>query len=497
MSRFLQDLLQASEPTFSAALRRLESSTGHAGVDVQLIGEIIASAHRVMRTLGLDPADTTQTELYNALSAQAANENLLDDCRYIGLTFEGQVISFNVDDVKDNIGRPYAERTTRRMQCALQVELVSRYSNHARTNSDVVTAFARDAGLTVCYDNHNHKETQEINNSMTKPYILTIGDIVTDAFIKLREDQARIDTDPDGSKRLSMDFGSKPPYDHVDIVQAVGNSANAAVAFTRLGLDAGLMAWVGDDQPGEDSFTYLQGENVDTTSLTMAKGMKSNYHYALRYGADRTILIKYEPYNYQWTEPARVPDWLYLSMISEDSWQLHEDMLQYLEAHPETKLVFQPGTFHFQWGAEKLAGVYARSHLVVMNREEAALVTGKTTESIAELAASLHALGPKIAVITDGPDGAYISDSEQLLSMPNYPDPAAPYDRTGAGDAFASTIVAALALGESLETALSWAPINSMSVVQQLGAQAGLLNREELKVFLDNAPEDYHPTELV
>jgi ribokinase len=80
--------------------------------------------------------------------------------------------------------------------------------------------------------------------------------------------------------------------------------------------------------------------------------------------------------------------------------------------------------------------------------------------------------------------------------MPNYPDPKPPLDRTGAGDAFASTIAAALMLGESLETALRWAPINSMSVVQQMGAQAGLLSREELQRYLDTAPEDYHPRKM-
>jgi len=108
----------------------------------------------------------------------------------------------------------------------------------------------------------------------------------------------------------------------------------------------------------------------------------------------------------------------------------------------------------------------------------------------------MHDLGVNVIVITDGPDGAYASDGQQMFSMPNYPDPADPFDRTGAGDAFASTITAALALGESLEAALLWAPINSMSVVQKLGAQAGLLNRDELQSYLDNAPEWYHPSSL-
>src|SRR5690606_7945950 len=100
----------------------------------------------------------------------------------------------------------------------------------------------------------------------------------------------------------------------------------------------------------------------------------------------------------------------------------------------------------------------------------AAQVTGKERGDINVLLEAMHELGVKVAVITDGPAGAYASDDSQKLFMPNYPDVAEPYDRTGAGDAFASTIVAALARGKSLEEALLWAPINSMNVVQKLGA---------------------------
>ncbi|MBC7869023.1 hypothetical protein H7X69_02505, partial [Candidatus Saccharibacteria bacterium] len=41
------------------------------------------------------------------------------------------------------------------------------------------------------------------------------------------------------------------------------------------------------------------------------------------------------------------------------------------------------------------------------------------------------------------------------------------------------------------ETALTWAPINSMSVVQKLGAQAGLLGSDAINQFLATAPADY------
>ncbi len=78
--------------------------------------------------------------------------------------------------------------------------------------------------------------------------------------------------------------------------------------------------------------------------------------------------------------------------------------------------------------------------------------------------------------------------------MPPYPDPKPPYERTGAGDAFSSTFVAALALGKNVEESITWAPINSMSVVQQIGAQKGLLGELEIKEYLAKAPENYKPS---
>src|SRR5579859_7411308 len=94
------------------------------------------------------------------------------------------------------------------------------------------------------------------------------------------------------------------------------------------------------------------------------------------------------------------------------------------------------------------------------------------------------------------PSGAYASDGQKRLKMPLYPDPKPPYDRTGAGDAFASTFVAAAMKGLTLEDALRWAPINSMSVCQKLGAQAGLLTEKQLLELLHKAPAHYKPTPL-
>lgn len=327
-----------------------------------------------------------------------------------------------------------------------------------------------------------------------QPYILAIGDIFTDAFITLGDETAKIIKEGN-DEWLAVPFGRKPPYQKVDIVKSVGPSPNVAVSLARLGHKAGLMAWVGGDETGEEAIEHLKEEKVGTENIVVEQDKATSYWYVLCYKADRTMLVKSEKYRYEWRDPAPKPDWIYLAYLGEDSWPLHEGLLDYLERNPKVNLVLQPGTFQFDWGLEKMAPFYKRSKIALMNREEAMSVTGLPYESIKNLANGLHDLGVEIVVITDGPNGAYASDGVKLFNMPNYPDPSPPKERTGAGDAFSSTFVAAIASGESLETALSWAPINSMNVVQHVGAQKGLLSLDQIKEYLANAPDDYKPRE--
>lgn len=78
MSKMLRDLLDAKEPTFTLALRRLEHLTGRTGADNRLAAEIIEKTEAAIRGLGLDSADTTDKELYYALNHKVRlhNENL-------------------------------------------------------------------------------------------------------------------------------------------------------------------------------------------------------------------------------------------------------------------------------------------------------------------------------------------------------------------------------------------------------------------------------------
>lgn len=490
MAKFLRVLLDAKEPAFTTSLRQLEGLSGQKGIDITYIADITHRAHSIMRMIGLDPADTTKLELYRALNAHSGDEHLFKDTADVGLCFDDEIVSFNIEDIRANEHATYDLRTVEHMRCQIAHVLVERYAQDAGDRK-AVDKLAAEAGLDQCDLTEYHEQRAVHTAAKDAPYVLCIGDIFTDVFIKLIESEARIDKDPDGSERLSIPFGSKPPYERADIVTSVGPSPNAAVSIARLGARVGLMSWLGDDQTGKDSLNYLAHEKIDTAPTTVQRKTLSNTYYVLRYGADRTILVKNEDYNYKWEEPKTKPDWIYLSLISADSWPLHLSLADYLEEHQEIKFALQPGTFHFKWGAQKLARLYKRAEIVVMNREEAVDVTGGSYDDLKGLADKLHELGPKCVVITDGAKGSYASHDGKLVAIPNYPDPAPPVDRTGAGDAFASTIVAGLALGKDFETALTWAPINSMNVVQNLGAQAGLLRASEVENYLSEAPADY------
>jgi ribokinase len=327
--------------------------------------------------------------------------------------------------------------------------------------------------------------------------VLSVGDITTDAIIKLQDGTAR--TMADGEVTwLAVPFGTKIPFEDAYVLEAVGNASNAAVSFVRLGLSAGLVTNVGGDSHGSDMLRALAEHGVDTRFVTVNPGHASNYHYALWYGDDRTILVRHEEYDYHWPDfrPSDVPAWLYFSSVSEHALHYHDQLADWLEANPGTKLAFQPGTFQLEAGPDRLERIYRTTEVLILNREEAEQVSGGHHDDVHDLLDRLHLLGPRIVVITDGPRGAFASDGPRRLAMPAFPDPRPPRERTGAGDAFASTFVASLVSGFSVDQALRRAPVNSMSVVQQIGAQAGLLTAERLDAVLATAPAWYRPASL-
>ncbi len=332
---------------------------------------------------------------------------------------------------------------------------------------------------------------------MSNIQFLGIGDMVTDAFIDIKDAAVHCNINND-SCELCVKFGQKVPYESVTEIRAVGNSANATVSASRLGLTAGIVTAVGDDRFGTEAKEALQNEKVITDFIYTDKRYPTNYHYVLKYGPERTILIKHAPFSYELPNDDTQIDWVYFSSIGEHALAFHHEIAKWLNNRPNTKLAFQPGTFQIKAGTEELKDIYTRTELFICNKEESQMILKNQTQDIKELLTGIHNLGPKYVVITDGPKGlsAYDSNINKFYSLPMYPDIAPPVERTGAGDATSSTITAMMALGKSFEEALLYGPVNSMNVVQYVGAREGLLSKEKIEEYLTQAPENYKLTEI-
>lgn len=324
---------------------------------------------------------------------------------------------------------------------------------------------------------------------------IAIGDIVSDAFIRIKQASVYDVPNDNEGELLCLVNGSKIPYESLTLAHAVGNSPNAAVSAARLGLSSALLTDMGADDFARENLNSLKRNGVALDFVEMHNGKKSNYHFVLWHKAERTILIKHEEYEYVMPDIGN-PNWVYFSSVGEDSMQYHHDIANYFREHTKIKLAFQPGTFQIKLGYEKLKDLYEQTEVFFCNKEEARLILKAEIDDVPTLTREMGKLGPKISVVTDGPNGAFAFDGTNVWFMPPYPDPAPPYERTGAGDSFSSTFTSALALGKSVDEALMWGPINSMSVVQKIGAQEGLLTRERLEEYLKNAPKDYFPKKI-
>ncbi len=306
--------------------------------------------------------------------------------------------------------------------------------------------------------------------------VFAIGDTVLDTFINVQDDAVHCNLNRSACQ-IAFTLGEKVPVDGLTKIPGAGNASNAAVASKRLGLTSAIYATIGRDEVGRSILARWNEEGVQTTFVAKSHEFETNHHIVLSYKGERTILICHNPYHYEL--PKRLPriKRLYYTSLGKNHQALEHELLSYLEAHPEVRVTFQPGTHQLQRLARGLTNVLVRTDILAMNREEAELFLEQPKGAdLHDQLKRLIDLGPRIAIITDGEHGSYASDGTQAWFCDPFPVPC--LERTGAGDAYAATFSWALDKGFSLAEAMRHATANSASVIQFVGPQAGLLTRE-------------------
>ena len=90
-------------------------------------------------------------------------------------------------------------------------------------------------------------------------------------------------------------------------------------------------------------------------------------------------------------------------------------------------------------------------------------------------------LGAKISIVTDGINGSYAIDRSGEVYKLGAVSQEKPRERTGAGDSYATGFMYGILTGRSISDAMRYGAINAESVIREIGAQKGLLTKEEIE----------------
>lgn len=323
--------------------------------------------------------------------------------------------------------------------------------------------------------------------------VIAIGDTTQDIFMEVSDASVQCDLDGENC-RISFDYADKIVVDRKTDVPAVGNAANHAIGVARLGRHVAVYTIVGDDEQGRRARQVFGENNVDTRYVTFDKTHSTNLSVVINYRGERTIFVYHEPRNYELPELAPT-SWIYLTSASgRGVKRLHEQVLNYLDSNREVKMAFNPGTHQMNLGLKELKPLVEQTDILFLNREESIGLLGVKTRDVAELMSGWHKLGVRTMVLTDGPDGSYVSDGSEILFLKIFRGPVV--ERTGAGDSYGAAFLSAIIEGKEISEAMLWGNGNSTSVLQYVGARQGLLDKEALaKIIAENAdiiPQKYN-----
>lgn len=259
-----------------------------------------------------------------------------------------------------------------------------------------------------------------------------------------------------------------------------GGATNAAVTFARQGFQSSFAGKIGKDPAGAEVLRVLKREDVNTSHLRVDERWGTAYATIMLSDTGERTILAYRGAS------ARLKaddfygghiiegDWMYISSLG-GNMDLLKKLLQH--AHKQRmKVALNPGKGELA-NPKKLRKYLEGVEILMANKEEMQLLFGGERPVDTVLNAMPYC---PYVVLTDGPVGSYVSDGQSIYFAGQYKRVKV-VDRTGAGDAFCSGFVSAIARGDSVEDALTLGSANSTGVVQQVGAKTGILRTHRLK----------------
>jgi ribokinase len=312
--------------------------------------------------------------------------------------------------------------------------------------------------------------------------VISVGSATLDVFTKSPELKLLKTDKVFTGEAIMAPYGAKCEVSKL-VVQSGGGGTNTAVGFARLGLRAAVLARCGTDFASQIIKSELEAEKVDTSLLVQVKGDETDYSTIL-IGPDggRTILV----YRGGTRLEEKLVDfkklsakWFYVSSV-EGNLGFLKKLVDFANKEG-IKVVVNPGRKELAQKG-KLIPILNKVEVVIVNREEAARLTGATVVDD-KVFMNTCLLVREIAVITDGSRGVRLcSRDERVLQSDGFK--VEPADSTGAGDAFGAGFIAGLVMGWDLEEALKLGVCNGASAVTKIGAKTGMLRTAEVEKWM-------------
>lgn len=270
-----------------------------------------------------------------------------------------------------------------------------------------------------------------------------------------------------------------------------GNAVNAAVTFSRQGLRTICAAAVGNDAAGLELGHFLEKEKINPF-LKIDKKLPTAHSILLLDEGERTILGYAGASNNFVLTPSDLKKmqakWWHVS-LSGHSIVFFKKIISFAEKN-KIAVSFNPTGHHLSRNRKEILANLPKIGLLTLNREEAAKLTGISFRRPEEVFKKLDKKMPGILAITDGRNGAVVSDNRFVYEAGIFANKKI-VDRTGAGDAFASGLVAGLLrqgigkndlaniMPEKIKEALRLAMANAAAKVEKIGANNGVLTKRE------------------
>jgi len=268
-----------------------------------------------------------------------------------------------------------------------------------------------------------------------------------------------------------------------------GGAANTAVCLANFGFRTACLAPVGDDQNGKFIIHNLLARHVSTRLIEKVKGYESSASFILIHPSGERIIFAQRGANSQLSitqEKLRVlkkAKNIYIASLA-GNWLLNLRKI-FLGVTAGQKVFWNPGMTQLIGGLDGLGPFLKKVTVLAMNKDEATEFVMRTPgfnkkkraylDKTENLLTAIHGFGPKIALITLGPDGVMAYDGQKFYRRAVFKEKKR-VDSTGVGDIFNSTFAAGLNLFEGdIDKALHLALQNAAAKVAHLGAQNGLI----------------------